>query len=87
MEPRGILGIPWGRPWEPWGRHWDPQGRPGHPREALGHAGTPIDYKNIHISTNIQRQKISIAVFEGACSDPSPEGLCRAVLSIQRMTT
>ena len=42
-----------------------------------------MDYKNCHISTNIQYQKLSIAVFEPASWDPSPEALDRTVFSIK----
>ena len=49
--------------------------------------GTPTDHKNGHISTNLQRQKLSIAVFEPACQGPSHEALDRAVLSIKTPAT
>ena len=38
-----------------------------------------MDNKNGHISTNIQRQNLSIAVFEAAHENPSHERLDRAV--------
>ena len=41
-------------------------------------------HKNGHISTNFQRQTLSIAVFEPACWDPSHERLDQAVLYIKR---
>ena len=41
-------------------------------------------HKNGHISANVQRQKISIAVFEPVCWDPSPHGLLSTTLSITR---
>ena len=44
-----------------------------------------MDHKNGHILTNIQRQKLSIAVVEPACWDPSPEGLPQTVLSIKSL--
>ena len=43
-----------------------------------------MDYKNTHISTNMQRQKLSIAVFEPARWDTSHEALDRAILYIKR---
>ena len=43
------------------------------------------NYTTGHTSTNIQGQKLSIAAFEPACSDPSPEGLPRAILCIKRL--
>ena len=45
--------------------------------------GTLMDDQNSHSLTNIQRQKLSITVFEPACWDPSPEGLDGTVLSIK----
>ena len=42
-----------------------------------------MDNNNGRISANFQRQEVSIAVFEPACWDPSPEGLARTVLSTQ----
>ena len=71
------------------------RGRPGTPGHAPGNPGdvpeTPrgrpwdllrrlLAHKNGHSSTNIQRQKLSIAVFEPAYWDPTPEGLPRAGL-------
>ena len=96
-EPPRIAGIPWARPWDPRGRAWDLKARlwdaPGTSMRAPGHApgtpqGRPYDHQGLLwttkkvISTNVQRQKLSIAVFEPACWSPSPEGLPRAVLFI-----
>ena len=60
-DPRGVPGAPWdlqGPPGTPLGtaqgRSWDPPGIPG----------TPMDHKNGHVSTNLQRQKLSIAASE-----------------------
>ena len=46
-----------------------------------------MDHKNSHISTNIQRQKLSIALFEPASWDPSHGGLARTILSTKRSPT
>ena len=100
LEPPGIPGIPWACPWGPRGRPWDlqarpwdslgtplrdapgaPQARPGTPRNLQGPL---MDHKD-NISTNIQRQKLSIAVFKPDCWDPSPEGLPGTVSSINRV--
>ena len=43
-----------------------------------------MDDKNSHISTNRQRQKLLIAVFEAAHQGPSHGGPDRAVFSIER---
>ena len=43
-----------------------------------------MDHKNGHISTNMQRQKLSIAVVEAAHEGPSHAALRRAVLYIKR---
>ena len=43
-----------------------------------------MDHNNVDISTKFPRQKLSIAVFEPACWDPSPEGLDWPVLSIKQ---
>ena len=45
------------------------------------HYGRYIAYhKNGHISTNVQRQKLSIAASESACCNASPQGLLWTVL-------
>ena len=81
-EPSGIPGIPWARPMGPPGTPLAPLGpRPWDP--PSGPPDTPMDDKNKRIWMNLQRQKLSIAVFEPACWDPSPEALDRSVLSIQ----
>ena len=46
--------------------------------------GPLMDHKNGHISTNIQRQKLSIAVLEAAHECPSPERLDRTVFFVKR---
>ena len=84
----GALGTPLGRPVTLLGTPLGPQGTPlGHPRDAprtpRRPPGTLMDHKNGHISTNVQHQKFSIAVFKPACWGPSHEGLPRAVLSIK----
>ena len=78
-DPRGRPWDHWGRPWDPRACSWDPPVtslRP--PGDAPGTAWDfqrPfMDHKNNHISANIQCQKLSIAVFEPACWDPSHEG-------------
>ena len=43
-----------------------------------------MDHKNGHISKNIQRQKLSIAVFEPASWDPSHERLDQTVFFIKK---
>ena len=84
--PLGPLGTPLGTtgrilgplgdvPETPWGRPCEPWG----PQRA------PPAHKHDNISTNIWRQKLSIAVFKPACWDPSPEGLPRTVLSMKRL--
>ena len=76
-EPLGIPGNPLGRPLGP------PGDAPGTPRDASGTlGGAPLmDYTNSHISTNFQRQKLSITVFEPAHEGPSHAALNRAVFS------
>ena len=76
--PGDVPETPWGRPWDPRGRPWDHLGPPGTPMGLL------MDHKNCHISTNRQRQKLSIAVFEAAHQGPSHERLDRAVFSMKR---
>ena len=46
--------------------------------------GPLMDHKNRRISTKIQRQKLSIAVFEAAHQGRSHEALDRTVLSIKQ---
>ena len=62
-----------------------PRDAPGTPQDLQEHL---MDHKNGRISTNGQRQKLSIAVFEAAREGPSHERLNRAVdravLSIKR---
>ena len=94
--PLGPAGTPLGPPGThlgPLGTHLErsrtPLGPPGRPWEPrAGTSRDPLwslaDNKNNHISTDIQRQKLSIAVFEPACWDPSTEGQPRTVLSIKR---
>ena len=81
-EAPGTPGLAPGTPGDfpeiHWGRPWDPRGPPGTPFGPL------MDYKNGRISTSIQRQKLSIALFEAAHEGPSHERLDRAVLSIKR---
>ena len=82
LKPPGDpLGIPRG-----------PPGTPRSSRETPGASRAPLwnpyelilDHKNGHISTNRQRQKLSIAVFEAAHQGPSHERLDRAVFLIKR---
>ena len=54
---------------------------PGTPRDLQGPL---MDHKNGHISTNRQRQKLLIAVFEAAHEGPSPAAVDRAVFSTKR---
>ena len=85
---RPLPWEPWGRPWDPRARPWDPPGTS--PRPPGNAPGIPrnlqrplMDHKNNHMSTNIQRQKLSIAVFKPAYQGPSHEALDRAVSSIK----
>ena len=57
-----------------------PRDAPGTPRGA---PGPPMDIKNGHVSTSLQRQKLSIAVFKPAHCEPAPQGLPRAVLFVK----
>ena len=75
--PRHALGTPGEVPETPQGRPWDPWGPLGTP------VGPLMDNEDDHISTNIQRQKLSIAVFEAAHEGPSHEQLDRAVFLIK----
>ena len=53
--------------------------------DTLQHIYTHIaSNKNSHLSTNFQFQKLSIAVFEPACCNASPQSVPRAVLSIKK---
>ena len=76
--PLGPLGTslraPGHAPETPQGRPWEPWRPPGSPLMAD---------KNGNSSTNIQRQKLSIAVFEPAQEGPSHERLDLAVCSIR----
>ena len=58
-----------------------PHGRPWDHRDLQG---ALMNHKNTHISTNRQRQRLSIAVFETAHWDQSHEALDRAVLCIKK---
>ena len=84
---------PLGRFWDPQACPWDPPGTPlGPPETRLGPPGTPVGAprdaprtprdsygpQNGHSSTNLQRQKLSIAVFKPARWGPSHEALDRA---------
>ena len=76
--PRDAPGTPRDVPETPRGRSWDPRGPPGTPMGPL------MDHKNNHISTNRQRQKLSIAVFEPARQGPSHEAFDLSVFFIKR---
>ena len=91
----GRPGTPLGRPGTPLGRLGTPLGPtgtslrpPGTLLEPPGTPGTPMgplmDHKNGHISTNRQRQKLSIAVPEAAHEGPSHGALDRVVFSIKK---
>ena len=92
-DPLGtLLGPPGtplrtlGTPLEPPGTPLGPQARPwDHPGTPLGPQWTPMENKNNKISTNIQRQKLSIAVFKPACQGPSHETFSRADFYIKSM--
>ena len=89
LEPPGIPRIPWARPWDPWGRPWHPQARSWDPPGRTlgpprGPPRTPYGLQKLSYPSDIQRQKLSIAVFEPVRWDPSPEGLPRTILSIKR---
>ena len=73
----GTPGMPLGTPGTSMRPPGDAPGTPGGPRGPL------MDHKNDYIRTNIQRQKVLIAVFEPARWDPSPEGSAWTVLSIK----
>ena len=75
--PGTPLGPPGDVPETPQGRPWDPRAPPGTPYGPL------MDHKNGHISTNRQRQKLLIAVFDAAHQGPSHERLDRTVPSIR----
>ena len=81
--PLGTPGTPLGpraRPWDPLGTSLTlPRDVPGTTRNLQGPL---IAYKKPNITTNIQHQKLSIAVFEPGCWDPLPEEVPRAILSI-----
>ena len=86
--PLGALGTPLGPPGTPLGPPGDvpetPWERPWAPPGTLqGLPATPMDHQDGHISTNIQRQKLSIAVCEAAHEGPSHEALDRTVFSIK----
>ena len=82
--PLGPRGTPLGPLGTPLGWLGTPLGPPGTP---LGPLGTPygrlMEHKNGYISTNRQRQKLSIAVFEAAHEGPSHERLDRAVFPLK----
>ena len=88
-------GIPWALPWDPQARPWNARDAMGPPGTSLRPLGTPLgppgttygrlmDNKNHHISINIQRQKLSMAVLDPAHEGPSHERLDRAVFSMNR---
>ena len=63
-----------------------PRDAPGTPRDLRIPLWDPLwTTKNNHIFTNIQRQKLSIAVFETAHEGPSHEGVDRDVVSTKRL--
>ena len=64
-DPGDPLGTPLGSPGTPLGPPGTPQGHPGDVPDRNSQ-GPPMDHKNSHISTKVQRQKLSIAVFEPA---------------------
>ena len=88
LQRPGIPGIPWARPCDPRGCTWDARARHWDPGTPLGRLGTPLGPPREapktprvtygHISTNRQRQKLSIAVFEAAHEGPSHGALDRA---------
>ena len=84
-DPPGTPLDAWARPWDPWGRPCDAPGTSlgprGPPRTPMGPL---MEHKHGHISTNRQRQKLSIAVFEAAHQGPLHGGSDRAILSIKR---
>ena len=86
--PMGSQGSPGHAPSTPGDAPGTPKDAPGTPGDAPGHPrdrlGPLMDHKNNHISTNIQRQKLSVAVFEPASWDPSHDGLDWTGLSIKR---
>ena len=80
------LRTPLGPPGTRLGPPGTPLGPPGDAPRTPGYFRRPcMDHKHGHISSNIQRQKLSIAAFEAACWDPSHERLPRAVLSIKSL--
>ena len=84
--PLGCLGTPL----EPRGTSLrPPRDVPETPGDAPGSTGDHLqpvmDHKNGHISTSIQRQKLSIAELEAASWDPLHEALHRAVLFIKQL--
>ena len=90
-DARHVPGASWdpGNPLGPPGTPLGPQGTPlDFPETPLGPPenlqGSLVDHKDTHISTNIQRQQLSIAVFEPACQGPSHEALVRAALPIKK---
>ena len=73
----GIQGIPGKSPESP-GTSWDSLGTPLGPSvdasgTLQGLLGTSTDYKNNNISTNSQRQKLSIAASESVRCNASPQ--------------
>ena len=87
---RGPPGDPRGSPWDPLGRPRGSQGTPGDLQGPLMELlwipyGPLMDDKNGHISTTVQRQKLSIPVFEAAHQGPSHGGPDRAIFSIKRL--
>ena len=86
-DPPGTSqGSPGDPPGTPRGSPGAPGGPPGTSRDPLWTPHGPLmHHKNGHISTNIQRQKLSIAVFEAAHQGPSHGGPDWAVLCIKRL--
>ena len=83
--PGDLPGTPRGPPGTPQGSPGAPGGPPGTSRDPLWTPYGPLmDHKNGHISTNRQRQKLSIAVFEAAHEGPSHERLNQVIFSIKR---
>ena len=60
---------------DPRGRSWDARACPWATLDPRDLQGSLMDHKNTRISTNIQRQELSIAVIEPTCWGPSHEAL------------
>ena len=76
-NPKGLPGTARARPWDPPGTALGPPSTPlgpqGTPLGSLGTPADPTDHKNIHTSTNLQRQKLSIAASESFRCNASPQ--------------